>query len=82
MRLEDFCKKTKASISESRNLIGHKYMRNISVKTYFVYIDIRTMKPFSPKTQLDCLNCLTFRGESSLRAKEKAYEFLLENGHL
>ena len=47
-----------------------------------MYIDIRTMLPFNPKTDADCLNCVSFSCESANNAKRKAFDFIKSSGSL
>jgi hypothetical protein len=78
MNFEQFKKKYRCSISRKLQLIGHRQMRNIEVKTFIIYVDIRTMLPFNPQTDEDCLNCISFSSDSSENAKLKAYNFIKE----
>ena len=77
---ETFSKKYRCSISEKRVEIGHRHQRLISQKMYHVYIDIRKMMPFNPKTENDMLNCLTISDECSINAKRKAFDMCLSSG--
>jgi len=41
------------------------------------------MRPFNPKTDEDCLNCLSFTSDlSAEHAKRKAYDFIKDKGSL
>ena len=82
MTFEDFCQKFRCSVSSKMQLIGHRHMREIEVKRYMMYIDIRTMMPFNSKSDEDCLNCVSFPCESTNGAKRKAYDFIKESGSL
>lgn len=83
MEFKEFSKKYKCAVSryyESRPLFHN---RPIERKTYIIYKDIRTMLPFSPQTNEDCLNCLSFSSDlSSEDAKRKAYDFIKGKGSL
>jgi hypothetical protein len=82
MDFNTFSKRFRCSISEKYVQIGHRYQRNISVKTYYIHVDIRTMLPFKPQSQIDLKNCLTFRGECSYSAKRSAYDSIKPSGAL
>lgn len=82
MTFKQFCKRFRCSIAKTYQKIGHRYMRNIEVKTYIMYIDVRTMLPVDPKSNNDCLNCISFSAESSEKAKRRAYDFIKNSGSL
>lgn len=83
MNFEDFKERFKCSISRKMECIGHKYCRNIEVKSYIMYIDIRNMLPFKPATIDDCNYCICFSSDiSSDKAKQSAYDFIKSSGSL
>lgn len=81
MTIQDFANRYRCRISKRYQTVGHRYQRLNENKRYHIDIDIRKMKPFNPKSVEDCNNCLTFSCDTSLGAKEKAYNYLVENGH-
>ena len=82
MTFEEFSKRFRCSITSKMQSVGHRQTRSIESKTYIIYIDIRTMLPFNPKTYADCLNCISFSSESGENAKRKAFDFIKESGSL
>lgn len=79
MDFATFSKKFKCSISRRLEHRPFYHSQPMERRTYIIYIDIRTMLPFNPITEEDCLNCVSFSSdESASNAKMKAYEFLKE----
>lgn len=76
MMFYEFSKRYRCSISKILKQRPRYHARPMEAKIYHIYIDMRTMLPFNPKTDLDCLNCITFSADSSEQAKRKAYNFI------
>lgn len=79
LTLEQFIKKTRACISSRLVNIGHAYNRNITVKTYHIYLNTNTLQVIIPKSDEDLINLKSFSAESSENVKIKAYNFIIEN---
>ena len=80
MDFEQFSKKYRCAVSEKRVEIGHRQQRKISVKRYHIYINIKNMLPFNPKTQNDMLNCIGIHSDDSQDAKKKAFDMCKNAG--
>ncbi|MCO5250956.1 MAG: hypothetical protein M9949_05995 [Candidatus Kapabacteria bacterium] len=85
MTFEEFSKKFRCSVSSEYDY-GCRvryHNRPILRRTWLIYIDIRTFLPFDPKTNDDCLNCISFSSiDSSENAKRQAYDFIKNKGSL
>lgn len=83
MNYKEFSKKYRCSISRKLEQRANFHLRPIERKMYYIYIDIKTMLPFNPKTDKDAMNCLTFSSDQSAEhAKRKAYDFIKDKGSL